>query len=274
MVLLIDVGNQQLKMWVMENENCCQKAIIATTDYAVVIEKIRELLIEFSEIEFVLISSVVTELEHMIKLVCQEYCQKVIFFENELYQEFLDFKHLPVKSWQSKGSDRIVASVGAVEMFGQNVAVFDLGTALTLDIVIAGKYHSGLIFPGINLLGLALKQNTSKLKDYNYLQTDIRQTELYASGYIETVEQIELGILIGVVGQLKAYLNYCQVQFDQANITEYQLVFTGGDIKRLIEILGLKQLRELLGVDQLQIEDLMVIGLKTIAKKLYERELE
>ncbi len=56
------------------------------------------------------------------------------------------------------GIDRWLAILGAATQFkGQNLCVFNCGTAITMDIVTAnGEHQGGLIFPGVQLLHRAV----------------------------------------------------------------------------------------------------------------------
>ena len=63
------------------------------------------------------------------------------------------------------GVDRWLAALGAWHVHHRAVAVVDVGTALTLDVVdVAGVHHGGLIAPGLELMARALTHNTAQLQ--------------------------------------------------------------------------------------------------------------
>ncbi len=62
------------------------------------------------------------------------------------------------------GMDRLMASWGAYERFGQACIVIDSGTACTIDYIDEqGVFQGGIIMPGLNSLGRALHEFTGAL---------------------------------------------------------------------------------------------------------------
>ncbi|MEM8994973.1 MAG: type III pantothenate kinase, partial [Acidobacteriota bacterium] len=71
------------------------------------------------------------------------------------------------------GADRIVNALAALDRYGAPVAVVDLGTATTFDVVnAAGHYVGGIIAPGIGISAEALFAQASKLS-----RVDLRQPQ-------------------------------------------------------------------------------------------------
>jgi type III pantothenate kinase len=73
---------------------------------------------------------------------------------------------IKIKNSDSLGSDRIGNAVFGYEYFKrkQNVIVIDMGTALTLNVILKnGDFIGGIIAPGIGMSSKALNYNTGKL---------------------------------------------------------------------------------------------------------------
>jgi len=94
------------------------------------------------------------------------------------------------------GSDRIVNTLAAHELFGGPCIVVDFGTSTNLDVVSAtGEFLGGALAPGIEISLDALAQRAAQL----------RKVELVAPRSVvgkNTVEALQSGALYGFAGQV------------------------------------------------------------------------
>lgn len=117
------------------------------------------------------------------------------------------------------GRDRLAAAVGAAALYrGTPALIFDLGTAITVDLVEAdGTFVGGNISPGAAARFRALHEFTGKLPLAALADTP---EPLGTS----TLGAIEAGVVHGIVYEIEGYMaRYCK------KIPNLRIVFTGGD---------------------------------------------
>ena len=99
------------------------------------------------------------------------------------------------------GTDRIVNSLAAAEIYGGPAIVVDFGTATTFDVVNGkGQYVGGAISPGIEISLDALFSRAAML----------RRVELVAPKNVigkSTIEAIQSGVVYGYSGQIDALVD-------------------------------------------------------------------
>lgn len=108
---------------------------------------------------------------------------------------------LNYKTPHSLGSDRLAAAIGASNLYPkQDVAIIDLGTCLTLDVVdAAGVYQGGLISPGIHMRFKAMHDYTAGLPLVNF------NDKITYPGK-STEESMQLGVLQSLMHEIKGCL--------------------------------------------------------------------
>ncbi len=118
---------------------------------------------------------------------------------------------------ESLGSDRLMAVVGAVTLFpGEDLLVFDFGTALTVEFVERdGKYIGGNISPGLKMRFDALNQYATALPK---VEIPDEVVQIGSS----TLQAIESGVVLGLIFEVERYI--------EDNIG-YTYIFTGGGAK-------------------------------------------
>ncbi len=117
--------------------------------------------VEVSEVNGIIVSSVVPPLDSTLREVCERY-----FHLKPLFVEPGIKTGMPVlyENPQEVGADRIVNGVAAFEKYGGPCVVVDLGTATTFDAVSRkGEYLGGVISPGIGISARALFEHTARL---------------------------------------------------------------------------------------------------------------
>lgn len=102
------------------------------------------------------------------------------------------------------GSDRIVNSVAALELWGAPLVVVDFGTATTFDCVNGdGDYVGGAIAPGLQISTEALFQKTSKLPHIS-----IAKPKRFIG--TNTITSMQSGVFWGYVGLVERLVRGCR----------------------------------------------------------------
>lgn len=114
------------------------------------------------------------------------------------------------------GSDRIAAAAGSVGE-GGSAFVVDVGTAVTADLIVGGRFIGGNISPGLGLRFRSLAEHTSRLPLVG------AEGELPEFG-TDTDTAIRSGIVRGLIAELKNDFETAK-KYD-SNI---RMVLTGGD---------------------------------------------
>lgn len=150
-------------------------------------------------------------------------------------------------SKESLGVDRIALAVGASSLClnDESVLVVDLGTAITIDLLIGGhRFNGGNISPGMGMRFMALNHYTERLP----LVNPRYENAPFGS---DTESAIRCGVEWGVVYEISA-------SFDRAaSLCGVSRCFvTGGDAELISKMLAAKEVEH--------IPDLMAVGLKRI----------
>jgi type III pantothenate kinase len=209
--LLIDIGNTQIKyMRVNDISDLSDvKRCLYLNDLSSYISSASEILV--SSVGHL---SLLEELEHL----CERFNKpcKIIHTEAETlgiqcaYEKF-----------QTLGVDRWLAILASREITQLPVAVIDLGTANTCDIVVNNKHLGGWIAPGFSIMRESLLKNTQQVfADNNMPQIlDIGDTTENCVSYGCLASQA------GFVMMAKQYLN--------DKYEDYFVLVTGGGQKSL-----------------------------------------
>ncbi|MBI5450466.1 MAG: type III pantothenate kinase, partial [Gammaproteobacteria bacterium] len=152
--LLIDAGNSHLKWAWLTRQGMIQDAATAAYD-ASTTQVLDAAWLDMLPPQRVLVASVVPR------------------FTTELTRWLAERWGCPVECVQSQaqgfgvtsgyqqpatlGVDRWLAMIAARD-YGEEVCIYDCGTALTIDVLIQGRHQGGLIFPGSRLLQRSLWQ--------------------------------------------------------------------------------------------------------------------
>lgn len=168
MLLAIDIGNTNLVIGCIENDEILFKARIATDrtrtsdQYGVEIKSIIEAYgVKAGQIDDCIISSVVPPVFNSVKTGVIKVIGKQPMVVGPGLKTGLDI-HMDVPS--QVGSDRIVIAVAALAKYEAPLILMDLGTATTIEVVEPGnKYMGGIIFPGVRISLDALTSRTAQL---------------------------------------------------------------------------------------------------------------
>ncbi len=213
MLLVIDVGNTSITWGVFkggELVNDFRTSTVKTRtsdEYGLIfINTLLHANIDPQDIEDVIISSVVPNLMHTLPSMIIKYFNKSPMVVSTDLELGLNIKYDNPKQ---VGADRLVNAVGAIELYGEQSIIVDIGTAMTFCVVDKQRnYLGGLIMPGIGISAEALFMMTSKLPKIEIIapkkviQADTvgaMQAGLYY-GYTEMID--------GIVAKLLKELNW------------------------------------------------------------------
>jgi type III pantothenate kinase len=153
--------------------------------------------LEVSDVQGIVISSVVPPLDPVLRLVCERYFNiKPLFIEPGVKTGMQVLYDNPAEV----GADRIVNAVAAFEKYGGPCVIVDFGTATTFDCISKkGEYMGGVICPGIGISADALFQRTARLP-----RVEIRKPARVIGS--TTVGSLQSGLYYGYLGLVDGIL--------------------------------------------------------------------
>lgn len=121
---------------------------------------------------------------------------------------------------QTLGADRLAAAVGArVLLPAHNALVIDMGTCITYDYVdTAGRFHGGLISPGLRMRFRAMHTFTGRLP---LLEPPADFPLLVGKS---TAHAMQSGVLNGLLAELNGLIAAYREQY-----SDFQVIMCGGD---------------------------------------------
>jgi type III pantothenate kinase len=216
MLLVIDVGNTQIKTAVFEQNTLVQKEITSYSDWK---NEVKNTLKNFSKIDTIVVASV-GKLQKEDFLDLSE-SVKLHFISKESKFPFQNLYSTP----NTLGIDRMVLAAGAVLQFpNKNRLVIDAGTCITYDFIDAkDNYLGGAISPGIRLRYEALHNYTAKLP---LLSKENPENVIGNS----TNQSIHSGVINGLTMEIEGFINSNLDKNDN-----FIIILTGGDSVFLAE---------------------------------------
>ncbi len=210
MVLVLDVGNTQIKLAIFQQDTLLDKIIFQKNDLQKIIENSLK---KHPNIKNLIVSAVG-------KLTEDDFLP----FQNQLKIHFIShltkfpFDNL-YKTPQTLGIDRMVLATGAVLQFpNQNRLVIDVGTCVTYDFINhKNQYLGGAISPGLRLRYESLHNYTAKLP----LLT-IESPENFIGN--STENSIHSGVVNGLTNEIDGFINQYKQEFEN-----FKIILTGGD---------------------------------------------
>ncbi len=168
MILALDVGNTNIVVGIGDTSESMFKGRLTTvksgtaTEYAIRLKSMLGLYgVSCKEIEGSIISSVVPELTYALVNALELLTGKTPLVVKHSLDTGMT---IAIDDPKSMGADRIVGSVAAMNEYPLPLAVFDLGTANTMDVVDRNRVHQGgVIWAGIKTSLNALAANASQL---------------------------------------------------------------------------------------------------------------
>lgn len=223
MILVIDVGNTNTELAVIEGERILQSWRFVTKnprtsdEYGVLIKSFFENDgICLKEIKNVIISSVVPNIMYSLT----SGIIKFIGLEPMLVGPGIK-TGMPIHTTDPSevGADRIVDAVAAYSIYGGPLIVIDFGTATTFDYVTAeGAFSAVVITPGIQISIDALWKNAAKLPNIEIK----KPLSILAK---DTVTSMQAGLVYGYIGQVEYIIAQMKKETKAENI---KVIATGG----------------------------------------------
>lgn len=230
MFLLIDVGNTNMVIGIIKNNNDLNniKTIrMGTKSFETEDELFSHIFnllnynsIDINQIKSIAVASVVPSVNYIIKKMGEKYFSTKTFFLDHTKKVF-DIKY-KAQYPHEIGPDRIANIISSKKEYGNNVISVDFGTAITLDILEEGNFVGGSITPGFKTSMLALFSNTAKLPQ---IELDIPN---YNKG-INTIDNLQIGIIKTTIYGLEQLIQ--EIQKEDNN--KYKIITTGGMAKTL-----------------------------------------
>ena len=251
MLLALDVGNTQVFCGVFRDDKILltfrrtSKDAVSSDEYGLFLKAcLRENGIDPDEIQHIVMSSVVPDLNHTIASACIKYFDLRPLILGPGVKSGLK---LLIHNPHELGADRVAAGVGALKLHpNQNLVIFDFGTANTACVINAKReYMGGLITPGMRLSMEVLEERTAKLPS-----VEIKRPEVVLGK--NTVEQIQSGLYYSVIGMMREFITEIR---KAAFPTEKFIVIGTGGFARIFENTGIFDFFE---------PDLILTGLKEI----------
>ena len=252
MLLAIDIGNTNLVIGCIENDDILFKARIATDrtrtsdQYGVEIKNMLEAYgVQIKDITDCIISSVVPPVFNSVKTGVIKVIGKQPMVVGPGLKTGLNI-HVDVPS--QVGSDRIVIAVAALAEYEAPLILMDLGTATTVEVVEPPRtYIGGMIFPGVRISLEALTNRAAQLPG---ISLDKPKNVIGKN----TVDCMRSGMMYGTAAMLDGIIERMEEEMGH----KATVIATGGMAQFITPLCRRKIILE---------KDLLLKGLNIIYKK-------
>jgi type III pantothenate kinase len=205
MLLAIDISNTNIKIGVYNRTTIKHRWVVSTSrqrttdEYAMLLSDLmRHAGLQLSDIDDIILSSVVPPLTPVFQELARNYCDKEAILVDHTLD--LGFKLLIDNPWEL-GSDRIVAALAAYHLYGGPAIIIAFSTATTFDVISAeGDFLGGAIAPGLIISAEALSSAASRL-----FRVDL--TPPHSALGKNTIENMQSGIIYGHVGLVQGLIH-------------------------------------------------------------------
>ncbi|WP_136607580.1 type III pantothenate kinase [Paenibacillus dokdonensis] len=223
MILVIDIGNTNIVLGIYKRRELLHHFRLSTIrhstsdEYGVWFHNLFHMSgIPVSDIQGVIMSSVVPPMVHIIEEMCRKYIHKQPLMVGPGIRTGLNLRS---ENPREVGADRIVNAVAAVDLYKGPLVVVDFGTATTFDCIDEkGNYLGGAIVPGIGIATEALVQRASKLP-----RIELEKPKKVIGR--NTVHAMQAGIIFGYAGQVDGIVKRMKEEMDAPHL---KVVATGG----------------------------------------------
>lgn len=252
MLLAIDIGNTNLVIGCIRNDEILFKARIATDQtrtsdqYGVEIKNMIEAFgVKVNDITDCIISSVVPPVFNSVRTGVIKVIGKQPMVVGPGLKTGLNI-HMDVPS--QVGSDRIVIAVAALAEYQAPLILMDLGTATTIEVVEPeNHYMGGIIFPGVKL---SLDALTSRAAQLPGISLDKPKRVIGKN----TVDSMRSGMLYGTAAMIDGLIERMEEELGHSST----LIATGGMAQFIAPLCKHSIILE---------KDLLLKGLNIIYKK-------
>lgn len=250
MILAVDVGNTNIVIGVLDNENLVCSGRLQTNIYETVDEYSMKLhsflnIHNIEKVEGAIISSVVPALVRTLKKAIREICSIEAMVVGPGVKTGLPIK---IDDPAQLGADMVVGAVAAKEKYPCPIIVFDLGTATTGSVINKnGEFIGGIITTGVKTSINALSSGTALLP-----QIDISAPKKVIG--TNSVDSMKSGCVIGTAVMLDGFVE----KFEEELGEKATIIVTGGLGKSIAQNCKSKMIIE---------ENLLLDGLRIIYNK-------
>lgn len=223
MILVMDIGNTNIKAAVFDGEGLVQKWRCATNltmtsdQYGITMADLfRYHRLDMRCVEGIMISSVVPTINFTIEHMCKDYFGMEPRFLVPGIKTGLNIRY---ENPRELGSDRIANAVAVSNLYGGPAVFIDFGTATTYGVVSANnEFLGGAIGAGLRMMNAALATGTAKLPSIELVVPEqvIGRT---------TITNIQSGILIGYIGSVEKIVSEMKREL---NCPGAKVIATGG----------------------------------------------
>jgi len=210
MNLVIDIGNTQAKIAAFQKTELIIKKVVLNDE---ILKHAKGLLTEFSEIQWIILSSVSIPSQKVVKNLKSQ-CNLIIV-DSCIRTPFTNDYRTP----KTLGTDRIaLVSASTQKFLNENVLIIDAGTCITFDFITNdNRYLGGAISPGIEMRYKMLHEQTANLPLLNMTQPH------YLIGN-STNNSIHSGVVNGVLKEIEGVINAYEKKYN-----DLKVILTGGD---------------------------------------------
>jgi type III pantothenate kinase len=222
LIFVFDVGNTNIVLGVYDQEELKHHWRIETNrhrtedEFGMIVKNLFDhVQLSFSDIDGIIISSVVPPIMFSLERMCQKYFHIKPLVVGPGIKTGLDIKY---ENPREVGADRIVNAVAAIHEYGSPLIIVDFGTATTYCYINEhNQYMGGAIAPGIGISTEALYSRAAKLPRIEISRPD----DVIGKN---TVSAMQAGILYGYVGQVEGIVKRMK---DKSSV-QPKVIATGG----------------------------------------------
>lgn len=222
MLLAIDAGNTDITFGLYDGENWTRIWRIPSGDKKLrrswkskIQAELRELGLQGSDLERVVVSSVVPEINELLSGTVSKLTGGApLWVGPGLYEDLVIDIHNP----QEMGTDLVANAVAAYDRFRQKCLVVDFGTALTFTTLDdEGRILGVAIAPGLRTAVKALFLNAAQLPE---VPLEVPKSALGQN----TIEAIQAGVVLGYAGMVEHLIRQIRREAGE----DIKIIATGG----------------------------------------------
>jgi type III pantothenate kinase len=228
MILVLDIGNTNIKLGVFENDKLKGTWRISTDlrktsdEYGIaVLEMLKTGNIAPEDIEGVIMSSVVPGINFTIEHMLTDYIHKKPIMVGAGIKTGLNIR---IDNPRETGGDIICDAVSAIKRYGGPVITIDFGTATTICATNEkSEFLGGCILAGVRVSSDALSERAANLPS---VALDLPESILGKN----TIQCMQAGLLYGYIGQIEYIIGKMKMEkgFENARV-----IATGGLAKTI-----------------------------------------
>ena len=223
MVLLLDVGNTNIKIGLVNSNKTVETWRIAT-DNRKTADEFGMIFYDlfasrnyvFSDIEGIIMSSVVPSMNYTLEHMCSYYMGVKPIMVDSYINMNIKFNLI---NKDEMGADRILNSEAAYTIYGGPCIIVDFGTATTFNVIDEdGEFLGGAIAPGLKSSSEALVDTAAKLP-----RVELAVPEFAVAR--NTITNMQSGIVIGFKGLVEGVIGAMKKELNMPSI---KVIATGG----------------------------------------------